>query len=173
MSYELRVIVSKSLFLPKIIHMQAVLVFHSLFRYLVLLFGLITVISALRGVVGKRPYGAGDAKANLFFMILCDIQLLLGLALYFGKNFYDGLGNMANTMKDAGARFYTVEHEVMMLLAIALVHIGRVKVKKAATDSSKFNKSLVYFGLAFLIMLYAIPWLFRDAIGAPYFEWFN
>ena len=153
--------------------MQALLVFHSLFRYLILLFGLITVISALRGVIGKRAYGRGDEKANLFFMIMCDIQLLLGLALYFGKGFYDGLGNMANTMKDAGARFYTVEHEVMMLLAIVLVHVGRVKVKNAASDSSRFNKSLVFFGLAFLIMLYAIPWLFRSNIGAPYFEWFN
>jgi hypothetical protein len=153
--------------------MQAILIFHSLLRYLVLFFGLITVISALRGVIGKRRYMPGDAKANLFFMIMCDIQLLLGLALYFGKGFYENLKFMHNTMADTASRFYTVEHEVMMLIAIVLVHVGRVKVKKALTDSSRFNKSLVFFGLAFLIILYAIPWLFRDSIGAPYFEWFN
>jgi hypothetical protein len=153
--------------------MSTVLILHSLLRWLVLLFGVMTLVSSLRGLSGTRVYSSGDNKANLFFMITCDIQLLLGLALYFGKGFYDGWSNMANTMKDAGARFYTMEHEVMMLLAIVLVHVGRVKVKKAATDSSKFNKSLVFFGLAFLIILYAIPWLFRSNIGAPYFEWFN
>jgi len=114
-----------------------------------------------------------DAKANLFLMIFFDIQLLIGLALYYVEGVYKDLPDMKSIMSDKATRFYTVEHEIMMIIALILVHVGRVKVKKAITDSSKFKKSLVFFGLAFLIILYAIPWMFRDSIGKPYFEWFN
>ena len=150
--------------------MNTVLILHSLLRWLVLLFGLMTLVSALSGMSGKRNYTSGDNKVNLFFMITCDIQLLLGLALYFGRGWFESLKNIG--LSNHETRFFTMEHGMMMILAWILVHIGRVKVKKAAMTADKFKRSLIYFGLALILILISIPWPFRE-IARPLYEWFS
>ena len=154
--------------------MQTILVIHNILRWAILLFGLWTLLNAISGLMGKRPYTANDNRSNLFFMICCDIQLLLGLLLYFSNSWFDHLkSGMANTMKDPLQRFFTVEHTTMMILAWILVHVGRTSVKRAATDAAKHKKMLLFFGLALLLILAAIPWPFRADIGRPLFRWFN
>ena len=153
--------------------MQIVLVLHSLLRWAILLTGIWTVFNALTGVLTKRKFSGKDDKSNLFFMIFCDIQLLLGLALYFGNSWFDKLKDMGNTMKDPIGRFFTVEHGFMMLLAWILVHVGRASVKKADTDAKKYKRMLIFFGLAIVLIIAAIPWPFRHAIERPLFTWFN
>ena len=97
----------------------------------------------------------------LVFMIICDIQLLMGLALYLK---YSGYGlsafgsGMGNVMKNADLRKIAVEHFVMMTLAIVLVHIGYAKIKKAATSASVRKISLIFFGIAMVLILAGIPW---------------
>ncbi|MBS1927756.1 MAG: cytochrome b [Chitinophagaceae bacterium] len=150
--------------------MQTILVLHNLVRWLILLFGFWAIINAISGLTGKRPYSANDNRSNLLFMIFCDIQLLLGLILYFNNGWFNQLTSNAKVvMKDAALRFYTVEHTLMMILAIILVHIGRSSVKRASTDSQKHKRMLVYFGIAMLLILAAIPWPFRAGIGRPWF----
>jgi len=133
------------------------------------LFGLLTLISSLSGLSGKRNYTSGDNKVNLFFMISCDIQLLIGLTLYFGRGWFDSLKLVG--MGNPTTRFFTMEHGLMMIIAWILVHIGRVAVKKASMTSTKFKKSLIYFGLALLLILVSIPWPFRE-IARPLLTWF-
>lgn len=62
--------------------MQTVLVLHNIIRWLILIFGIVTVINALSGIRSKRAYSVKDDKASLFFMVFMDIQLLLGLILF-------------------------------------------------------------------------------------------
>ena len=154
--------------------MQTVLILHNILRWGVLIFGLWTCINALSGVMSKRLYTPNDNKSNLFFMICCDIQLLLGLALYFSNGWFDKIkAGGGSVMKNTYDRFFTVEHGGMMLLAWILVHIGRSSVKRAATDQAKHKKMLIFFGLAFLIIIASIPWPFRAEIAKPLFRWFN
>ena len=145
--------------------MQFVLTLHSITRWAVLLFGVWTVINAITGVTGKRSFTAVDNRSNLLFMISCDIQLLLGLILYFGNEWFDKLKNFSQYKSDAVARFFGMEHATMMLLAWVLVHIGRTSVKKAGTDAGKHKKMLIFFGIALLLILASIPWPFRSALG--------
>lgn len=152
--------------------MQTLLVLHNLFRWLILIFGFWTLLSAISGLASSRIYSAADGKANLFFMISMDIQLLLGLALYFMNGWYTGLSNMSESMKEPMVRFFTVEHSFMMIVAWILVHVGRVAVKKAFNSSGKFKKTLIFFGIALLLILIAIPWPFREAVSRPWFRWF-
>lgn len=152
--------------------MQTLLVLHNLFRWLILIFGFWTLLSAISGLASSRIYSAADGKANLFFMISMDIQLLLGLALYFMNGWYTGLSNMSESMKEPMVRFFTVEHSFMMIVAWILVHAGRVAVKKAFNSSGKFKKTLIFFGIALLLILIAIPWPFREAVSRPWFRWF-
>ncbi|MDQ2721149.1 MAG: hypothetical protein M3Z26_15485 [Bacteroidota bacterium] len=152
--------------------MQILLVLHSLVRWLILIFGLWTLISAFSGLASKREYKAGDGRSNFFFMLGMDIQLLIGLALYFSGVWFDRLKHLGENMKDPMVRFFTMEHEVMMIIAWILVHAGRISVKKATTSQAKFKRTLIFFGIAFLLILIAMPWPFRDAVARPWFRWF-
>ena len=151
--------------------MPAVLIVHNLLRWAVLLFGLITVIRALGGLSSGRMYNGGDNKKNVFFMISCDIQLLWGLVLFFGGDWFRMLkSGMGEVMKNPFTRFFTVEHAAIMILAWILVHVGRTAVKRTVTDKAKHRKSLIFFGIALVLILASIPWPFRgDLIGRPYF----
>ena len=153
--------------------MQIVLVLHNLLRWAVLLFGLLTFIRAISGVVSKRNFTSGDNSSNFWFMLSCDIQLLLGLILYFNGEYFERLKNFSVTMKDNYWRFFSFEHGVMMILAWILVHVGRVSVKKAGSSSSKHTRSLIFFGLAIILILVSIPWPFREAVMRPLYRWFN
>jgi hypothetical protein len=131
--------------------MNYTIIVHNILRWAVLLFGLWTLINALTGVFSKRNYTSSDNKANLFFMISCDIQLLVGLILYFSNSWFDNL--KVNT---------SMEHSLMMIIAWLLVHIGRSMVKRSDIDAQKHKRSLIYFGIALAIILAMIPWPFRQ-----------
>ena len=140
--------------------MNHVLLTHNILRWAVLLFGLWTILNALTGVLSKRNFTGTDNKVNLFFMISCDIQLLLGLILYFNNGWFDMLKtNAKEVMKDGTTRFFALEHFLMMVIAWLLVHVGRSMVK-----------SLLFFGLAIVLILAMIPWPFRQMGIAR--EWF-
>jgi hypothetical protein len=139
------------------------LVIHSILRWAVLLFGIWAVLAALTAVVSKREYRNSDNKSSLFFMISCDIQLLMGLILYFTGMWFDKVkAGMGAVMKDPAERFFAVEHALMMIIAWLLVHIGRSMAKRADTDAQKHKRTLIYFGIALIMILLMIPWSFRQ-----------
>lgn len=98
-------------------------------------------------------------------MISCDVMLLLGLYQWFtgslGLNAIKEFG-FGEVMKTPMLRFFAVEHLAGMLIAIILVHVGRSYAKMNVADSVKHKRSLLFFGLALLIILISIPWPFRE-----------
>ena len=150
--------------------MSAVILLHSILRWFVLIFGIWAVIRAFSGVTGRKSYNATDRRANLFFMISCDIQLLLGLLLFFVNGWSQRFsGGMGEVMRDPVSRFFTVEHSLPMLIAIILVHIGISSVKKLSSDTSKHKKVLIFSGIALLLIIISIPWPFRE-VARPWFH---
>jgi hypothetical protein len=144
---------------------------HNILRWAVVLFGVLAVFMALAGVFSKRNYTSGDNKMGLFFMISCDIQLLIGLILYFNGEWFGQLKSHAKeVMKSNVLRYFAVEHALMMIIAWLLVHIGRSMVKRSDIDAQKHKRSLIYFGLAIIIILLMIPWPFKEAGIAR--QWF-
>ncbi len=145
---------------------------HNFLRWIVLILALLTVVKSLGGMSGKKPFTSGDRKTVLFYMISMDIQLLLGLALYFTGAW--GIKNiqnqgMGNVMKDATSRFFAIEHTVGMLLAIIFVHVAYAAVKKPIADAAKFKKVFLFSLLSLIAILASIPWPFREMIGRPLF----
>jgi hypothetical protein len=148
-------------------------IIHSWLRWFVLITAAWTIVRAIRGAAGHRAYLPQDNKSSLFFMISMDLQFLVGILLYFvggwAKNWTGG--RISEVMNNSASRFFTVEHLSMMVLAWIIVHIGRSIVKKAKTDQQKHAKSLVYFGVAIVLILLAIPWPFRTGLG--FHPWFR
>ncbi|RAJ87561.1 hypothetical protein CLV59_101313 [Chitinophaga dinghuensis] len=133
------------------------LLVHSILRWAVLLTGIWAVIRAYKGVSGKTPFTAADNKAGLFFMIACDIQLLVGIILFFTSSLVTAArADMGAAMKEPILRFFTVEHETLAIIAIALVHIGKSKVKKATDAAKKHKLALNFYGIALVLILIII-----------------
>ena len=146
---------------------EAFLKTHSYLRWVVLILALITVIKYLSGWLQKKPFTSSENKISLFYSIAMDIQLIVGLVLYL---FLSPITNSFHIdMKDTFSRFWGMEHITMMIISVALVHIGRVMVKKAKTDASRFSKGAIYFLLSLLVILAGIPWPFREIIGRNWF----
>lgn len=122
------------------------LVLHSWIRWIVLIAGVMTTVGAFSGTAGRT------AK---FFTIALDIQFLFGLILLFTTNAFTDFGA---TMRDPIARFYAVEHGTIMIVAIALAHIGRAKLRKIADPAKARTTALVFFGLATLLIVFGTPW---------------
>ncbi|OZI10170.1 hypothetical protein BWI93_00110 [Siphonobacter sp. BAB-5385] len=137
---------------------------HSWLRWVVLILAVLTLARSARGVSSRSLYTDADRKAGLFFMISCDVQLLVGLVLYLGLSPV-GLAAFQteglNPMKESGIRYYAVEHIAIMIVALALVHIGYSKAKKATSDLVKHKSSLIFFGIALVLMLSRIPFSTR------------
>jgi hypothetical protein len=139
---------------------NAILVFHSLMRWIILLLAAAALYRSFVGWRNKKEYNKQDNLISLFFMIAADTQLLMGLIMYFFtsdmvKAFR---ANMAAAMHDSAQRFWVVEHLVGMLIGITFIHIGRAVAKKATTDEAKHKKQFIFFLIGIIIIIATIPW---------------
>lgn len=123
---------------------------HSGLRYIVLLLVIAAVIQALLGWIGKKTYTERNRKLNLFALISAHTQLLIGLVLYFISPLVQFSGA---AMKDANARYWTVEHISMMIIAIALITIGYSRSKKVLLPEKKHFTIFVFYLLAIIIVI--------------------
>ena len=149
----------------------ALVILHSWVRWVVLLTALVAVFRALSGRMGRRPWGPADAAAGRWFTISLDVQVLIGLILYVFLSPYTmaAWGNMPDAMRESTTRFWAVEHLVGMIVATALAHVGRARVRKLTDPSRQHLQAAIFFGLALVIMLATIPWPGMPA-GRPLFR---
>jgi hypothetical protein len=144
---------------------------HSLLRWAVLLTGGVAWFLSIGGIIAKRAWTLADEMSGTLFVFSLDAQLLVGLGLYgflspFTKIVFQDL---AHAMTDSSLRFWGVEHITGMFIGIALAHVGRVKARKASTDSGKHRSATIFFGLSLLAITVSIPWP-GTAAGRPLFR---
>ena len=104
---------------------NALLVTHSYLRYILLILLIVVIITSLMGLINKKPYTSTDNKLSLFLFISTHLQLLLGLILFFVSPAVEFSGD---AMKDSTARYWLVEHNTAMIIAIVLITLGRRSV---------------------------------------------
>ncbi|RYE23541.1 MAG: cytochrome B [Sphingobacteriaceae bacterium] len=135
---------------------------HSGLRYAVLLLVVAAIIGALLGWIGKKTYTEGNRKLNLFAFISAHTQLLVGLILYFISPLVQFSGA---TMKDATARYWTVEHITMMIIAIALITVGYLRSKKVLVPEKKHFNIFIFYLLAVIIVIVTLILSGRGVLG--------
>lgn len=139
--------------------LTGILHIHSLLRYILLIFILISIFKSFSGWFGKKQYLSGDKKMALFTLISAHLQVVIGLVLYFiSPNVKAGLADMSVAMKNPGLRFWTVEHIGMMLIAIVLITVGYSMAKRGKEDETKHKRIAIFFLLALIVIFLAIPW---------------
>lgn len=131
---------------------------HSLLRWVIVITLLISIVKTFSG---NKPLGISKV-----LLISSHTTLLIGLYQYFFGNMGVKLFQQTGVMKDAVLRFWAVEHMAGMILAIALITIGHISLKK--TDNTK--KTAILYLIAFIIIIASIPWPFRvDGIARGWF----
>ena len=142
----------------------ALLSAHSVVRYFVLIFLLIVIVKAFLGLSNKQAYTKLDNTLGLALFSFTHTQLLLGLVLYFVSPFVQFGGG---TMKDPSLRYWTAEHIVVMLIAVALITAARSTSKKLANDSAKHKRMFIFHTIALVLILVGIVMSKRGFFSLP------
>jgi len=61
-------------------------------------------------------------------------------------------------MKSAPDRLIVMEHPVMMIIAFIILYYGYNRLKKVQDSRREWIDIIIFYGLAFLLVLLRIPW---------------
>ena len=125
----------------------AVLTIHSWLRWAALLLGAVATINAFRrrADTAERPRGQ---RWDWVFMLALDLQVLVGLLLYFGLSPFtrEAMSHMETALRDPGLRFWAFTHVATMIVALVAVRAGRVFAMGEATSRARRNGRYICFG---------------------------
>ena len=132
---------------------------HNIMRWVVVIAGLWLLIRTYMGLFTRSEWSDTESSAVRYYTISMDVQLVLGLILYFISPVTQAvMDNFGAAMGDDQLRFYGVEHISMMIIAVILAHVGSMMVKRAGESRSKFVRAAIWFTLSALVVVAAIPW---------------
>ncbi len=137
------------------------LITHSYLRYIILIMLVVVIITSLAGLINKKPYTDTDNKLGLFLFISTHLQLLLGLILFFISPAVQFSGEV---MKDPSTRYWLVEHNTAMIIAIVFITLARTTSKKMTLSEAKHKRMLIFNVIALAIIILAISISGRDFI---------
>jgi Kef-type K+ transport system membrane component KefB len=162
------------IFLPRLVRnimYQTLTFYHSLFRWLVLISLLIAIYRGYKGVQNRSSFSKSDNLIRHWTATIAHIQLIIGITLYSQspsiKYFW---ANKAEAIKNADATFFALIHILLMIAAIVVITIGSALAKRRNTDHAKFKTMLIWFVIALLIIIIAIPWPFSPLANRPYWR---
>jgi hypothetical protein len=133
---------------------------HSWLRWAVIIAGLIAIIRAVAGAFARRSWTAADDRAGFWFTQALDLQMLLGLLLYFALSPFTraAMQDFGRAMSESGLRFFAAEHPLGMIVAIVLAHVGRARTRKIVDPVAKHRVAAICFVLALVAILISTPW---------------
>ena len=151
---------------------SALLTVHSYLRYAVLALVLLVLLRYAAALLRSRAWNDGDDGIGRWMIRVWDLQFLLGLVLYFLSPIVQfGFANFGEAMGDRQLRQFLVEHPVLNLLAIGVLHAGWIRARKAADDRGRLLRALLFIAVAVVLVVLSIPWegrpLLRTSIAPP------
>lgn len=146
---------------------------HSIVRYFVVLSIAYAAFRAIRGWRSKLPFTKSDDTARHLSATFAHIQLMIGYVLYFNSPF---IAYFRSHFKEAIQQFdfvfFGTIHITLMTIAIVLITLGSSVAKRHTAPEEKFRTMAVYYLVALVIILCAIPWPFSPLAARPYFRLF-
>ncbi len=141
------------------------LVTHSILRYFILISLVWIIVRSLTGWLNKTGYVKLDDQLGLGLFMLTHTQLLLGIILFFVSPIVIFSGA---SMKEPLARYWLVEHNTGMLIAVALITMARTTSKKMTDSISKHKRMFIFNGIALVVILLMILQSKRGLLGITY-----
>lgn len=118
---------------------------HTIWRWVVILVSIGALYFSLMSAANRRPWDSLADRFSLFMTIAFDVQVLVGLALWvveqrWGDDIY--LGYI---------------HPVLMLIAAALAHLGRIRSEREKASVEKGRVAALFFAAAIVVVILAVP----------------
>lgn len=146
---------------------------HSIVRWLIVPAMCYALYRGFRGWLTKRPFTKTDDTVRHVTATLTHIQLMIGYVLYFNSPFISYFrAHFKEAIKEFDFVFFGMVHITLMTLAIIIVTIGSSAAKRQQQDTAKFKTMAIFYAVAFVIILIAIPWPFSPLSARPYLRGF-
>lgn len=153
--------------------LNTLLFFHSMVRWAVLGTLLYSIYRSYTGYTQKLIFTKGDDSLRHWTATTAHIQLMLGIVLYTqSPNTKFSLHAIGTNGQLTQPFFFGVLHLLLMVSAIVIITIGSAMAKRKTTNGEKFKTMLIWFGVALLVILIAIPWPFSPLAQRPYLRSF-
>jgi len=135
------------------------LIIHSWNRWIILLSGLVLLVALIYSLSTSKKFSNALKTIALTFLGSLHIQLLIGIILYvfLSPITQVAFNDFGSAMKNSGIRFWAVEHTLLNVIGIVLAQTGYSISKRKIDDKAKQKALLIWMGIAFLIILLAIP----------------
>jgi hypothetical protein len=151
--------------------LDSILLFlHNLLRWVILISLVYAIVKSYAVMKSKGTFSAGNRKAALIMLISAHTTLLIGLYQWlFGRYgiISTSLPPGVDLMKNKFYRFFWIEHPFGMVVTITLITIGYSTIKKGTTQAGLGKKAFWFLLIAFIVLLFTIPWPWRVEIGRP------
>ncbi|HEY3342091.1 MAG TPA: hypothetical protein VGK81_08740 [Anaerolineae bacterium] len=111
---------------------------HSIFRWVVVIVGIVTLVKLILAIAQKSPFTRLDRILTMLFSTSVDIQILLGVITIFALGF-----SLAR-----------LEHAFVTILALVAVHLP-MRWRKAP-DAVRFRNTLICFVAALVLIFIGV-----------------
>ncbi|MCX8491279.1 MAG: hypothetical protein ORN54_09455 [Cyclobacteriaceae bacterium] len=138
---------------------------HSILRYFILISLIWIIARSLAGWLNKTGYIKLDDQLGLGLFMLTHTQLLLGIILFSVSPIVIFSGA---SIKDPIARYWLVEHNTGMLIAVGFITMARITSKKMTDSISKHKRMFIFNTIALAIILVMIFQSKRGFLGITY-----
>ena len=132
---------------------------HSMLRWAVIALLAVATLHALVGWLANRDYERVSRVLAITTLIVVNLEFLIGFGLYLLSPVTSAaFADFEAAMQDRQLRFFTLEHPIAMVLAVVFAHLGSLYAKNGPTDRIRHRRTAIFFGLALVAVLAAIPW---------------
>ena len=143
------------------------LLLHSYYRWFIILTIIGQMIWLYSGHRSKKIFSSKDYKILIVITALYDLQLILGLILYFKSPLVQYFWkDISFSIKQRELRFFGIEHVMMMSTAIILINFYTFCVFKKI-GSYAFTYLFRRYIWIILIIFSSIPWSFSPFTSRP------
>lgn len=133
---------------------------HSMVRWLLVILFVVSIARSSIGWLKKKEWLPLDNTLSLILNMAADVQLVLGLVLYFVLSPTTAviLSGFNKALATPGFSFIGIFHPLAMFLAVVLMHIGGKRAQRQLTGTSRHKGTVVTLVISFILILMAIPW---------------
>lgn len=150
----------------------SLIIFHSLFRWLVLGSLLFAIYRAATGLRSDSSFSKTDNAVRHWTATIAHIQLAIGITLYIKSPVIQYfLKHFSAASKQVELLFFGIIHFLLMFVAVVVITIGSAMAKRKKLPREQYRTMLVWFTVGLVIILLAIPWPFSPLASRPLWRW--
>jgi hypothetical protein len=131
---------------------------HAWLRWFILLAGAAATARALLAWRRGSAWSVLDARLGRAFAVSLDVQWVIGLALFGGASLLggralasEGLGILASPE----LTFWAILHPLLASAALALVHLGRIRMR-SRVGAARHRTAALSYGAAMALLVMAV-----------------